>query len=120
MFSLDSDKAPGPDGFGAHFFKTAWSFVGEQVCIKSFFVIVKILGEANATITLILKVKTPSWTSKFRPISFCKTLYKCISKILERLKVCLSSSQTAFILGRKISDNVLLAQELIREGWSAA
>ena len=55
----------------------------------------------------------------FRPISLCTTVYKCISKILAaRLKSIMPSiidkCQTAFIPGRQISDNILLAQELFR------
>ena len=32
MFSINGDKAPGPDGFSSHFFKNSWSIVGEDVC----------------------------------------------------------------------------------------
>lgn len=39
MFSLNSNKAPGPDGYSAHFFKSAWEIVSQDVikAIKSFF-----------------------------------------------------------------------------------
>ena len=30
MFSLGSEKAPGPDGFTTHFFKKAWSLLEEM------------------------------------------------------------------------------------------
>jgi hypothetical protein len=78
--------------------------------------LVSFLEEANATITLIPKVKNPTQISEFHPISCCNTLYKCISKILANtLKMCLngfiSPSQTTFVPSRKISDDVLLAQE---------
>ncbi|KAL0393125.1 UNVERIFIED_CONTAM: Retrovirus-related Pol polyprotein from type-2 retrotransposable element R2DM [Sesamum radiatum] len=53
----------------------------------------------------------------FRPISCCNVIYKIITKILVLrirgvLDKIISQSQTAFVPGRSISDNVLLAQEL--------
>ena len=55
----------------------------------------------------------------FRPISWCNTVYKCIFKIIsKRLQGILPSlidhAQSIFIKGRKICDNVLLAQDLLR------
>lgn len=46
-------------------------------------------------------------------------IYKCITKIIaNRLKPCLptfiSPNQSAFVHGRKISDNILLAQEILK------
>ncbi|WMV07590.1 hypothetical protein MTR67_000975 [Solanum verrucosum] len=31
MFQIDSNKSPGPDGFGSGFYRAAWSIVGEDV-----------------------------------------------------------------------------------------
>ncbi|KAK9273957.1 hypothetical protein L1049_018769 [Liquidambar formosana] len=108
LFSLNNDKAPSPDGFTPWFFKEAWSIHN------------KLLGEVNATIiALVPKVSNPSSMGDFRPISCCNTIYKCISKIIaNRLKPCLPDlicpNQSASINGRKISDNILLAQELLK------
>jgi hypothetical protein len=74
----------------------------------------------NATsISLIPKVANPMRLTDFHPISCYNTVYKCIAKILDmRIKVVLPSLvgpyQTAFISGRRISDNILLSQELMK------
>ncbi|GJZ46414.1 RNA-directed DNA polymerase, eukaryota, reverse transcriptase zinc-binding domain protein [Tanacetum coccineum] len=122
IFDIDSNKASGPDGFSSEFFKKAWEVVGKDVClaVKEFFGSGKILGEINATlIALIPKINTPSKVSDFRPIACCNVIYKCISKILtNRIKNGLSKimniNQSAFIPGRHIQDNILIAQELLR------
>ena len=123
LFSIHSNKAPGPDGFNAFFFKHCWNTVGPLVlnAIKEFFNTGELLKESNSTIiSLIPKIPNPSAMNEFRPISCCNTVYKCISKLISnRLQAILpdliGESQSAFIKGRKISDNVLLAQDLLRD-----
>ncbi|GAU17164.1 hypothetical protein TSUD_177940 [Trifolium subterraneum] len=74
------------------------------------------LNETN--ICLIPKCDNPTSMKDLRPISLCNVLYKMISKVLaNRLKCCLdkcvSQEQSAFIEGRSILDNALIATEVI-------
>jgi len=123
LFSINSIKTPGPDGFGSGFFKQNWSFLRHDFtnCVLEFFRSGKILKELNHTfITLIPKRHNPSTTNHYRPISLCSTIYKTISKILvNRLRPLLdklvSPFQSAFIPGRSIHDNILLSHEILHK-----
>ena len=121
MFDIDDNRAPGPDGYSSKIFTSSWSIVGPDVCkaVREFFWTGKLLNGINATrIVLVPKVEVPRKVSDFRPIACCNTFYKCISKIIvNRIRNCLgdivSNNQSAFIPGRSILDNILLAQELM-------
>ncbi|KAJ9538795.1 hypothetical protein OSB04_031528 [Centaurea solstitialis] len=121
IFAIGNDKAPGSDGFTSKFFKSAWGIVGRDVTIAvhNFFYSGRLLKELNHTmISLIPKVPNPSRVGDYRPISCCTVLYKCISKLIsDRMKGYLdgliSRNQSAFIPGRRISDNILMAHQLV-------
>jgi hypothetical protein len=76
------------------------------------------LKEFNHTnIALIPKVDNPQSVNHYRPISLTNFNYKIISKILSfRLKLVLhkiiSPTQSAFLKGRSIHDNTILAHEV--------
>ncbi len=105
----------------ALFFQKYWHIVGVDVtfAIFDFLNSGSMLGSINFTnIALIRKVKNPESMAKFRPINFCNVLYKIASKVLvNRMKPILprviSDSQSAFVPGCLITDNVIMAFEVL-------
>jgi len=120
-FNMARDKAPGPDGLNPGFYQDHWSTIRSGVLkfAQSFFETGKIDSEMNHTyICLIQKIDHPMDVKDYRPISLANVAYKILSKALsERLKPWLNSiisdNQSAFIPGRFITDNILIAHELI-------
>ena len=117
---MHRSKAPGPDGFSPGFYPHFWKVVGVDVvaAVKTFILSDYSMRKINGThITLIPKKTDPKTMSELRPISLCNVLYKLGSKVLaNRLKVILPSVishfQSAFVPGRLISDNSLVAFEV--------
>ncbi|KAL2246367.1 UNVERIFIED_CONTAM: Retrovirus-related Pol polyprotein from type-2 retrotransposable element R2DM, partial [Sesamum indicum] len=91
VFDIAEDKAPGPDGYSSWFFKVAWPVVGEEVTrvVLDFFSTGKLLKQINSTILTLIP--------------------KRLSVLLDKI---INPCQTAFIPGRSIGDNIMLAQEL--------
>ncbi|KAL0324583.1 UNVERIFIED_CONTAM: hypothetical protein Scaly_2425400 [Sesamum calycinum] len=121
VFSIDLDSVAGPDGFGAVFFHTCWEIISEDVfgAVTEFFRGVKMpKGFTATTISLIPKTASPTCWSEYRPISLCNVTNKICMKLMtirlgHVLPKVISLSQSGFVPGRLLSDNVLLAQELV-------
>lgn len=119
-FQLGALKAPGSDGFPGLFYQSYWDIVGEDVfgAVSSFFREGHLLKELNQTnVTLIPKTPNPEGMNHLRPISLCQFIYKIISKILaNRLQPfignIISEHQSAFIPGRQVQDNIIVAHEV--------
>ena len=118
---IHPNKAPGPNGMSAVLFQKYWSIVGNNVTDMVLNVLNHNLPipELNKTnISLIPKINNPKRMTDFRPISLCNVVYKLISKTLaNRLNALLphiiSENQSAFTSDRFITDNVLVAFELM-------
>ncbi|KAL0451733.1 UNVERIFIED_CONTAM: Retrovirus-related Pol polyprotein from type-1 retrotransposable element R2 [Sesamum latifolium] len=113
-------KSPEPDGMPLYFFQKYWHVVQEDVIFSTLQFLNHLIlpPELNHThIAVIPKCKNPKTLSQFRPISLCNVAYKIASKtIANRLKPLLDAiifpCQAAFVPGRLITDNVLLAFEV--------
>ncbi|GKB94219.1 uncharacterized protein Tco_0980356 [Tanacetum coccineum] len=122
MFSIGENKSPGSDGYTSAFFKCSWDIVGNEVtqAVQDIFKNGQLLRELNHTIiSLVPKVQVPGKVTDYRPISSCNIIFKCISKIItnrikDSLHDIISENQSAFISGRRISDNILLTQEIMK------
>ncbi|KAL4302064.1 hypothetical protein GQ457_10G006820 [Hibiscus cannabinus] len=118
-FEMGALKSPGPDGFLGVFYQTFWETISKEVVnlVSDFFRTWEFDESINNTnIVLIPKTKNPSDVNQFRPISLCNFSLKIITKILEfKLKIYLleiiPAYQSAFVNGRLIHDNIILAHE---------
>ncbi|KAL0300489.1 UNVERIFIED_CONTAM: Retrovirus-related Pol polyprotein from type-2 retrotransposable element R2DM [Sesamum calycinum] len=123
IFHISDNKAPEPDGYSACLFKRAWHIVGDQICtaVLDFFRSGRLLRQLNhSIIALVPKLDHCPTVADYRPISCCNVIYKAITKIIaDRLATALEHltdrCQTAFIGGRSITDNIFLAQEIVRQ-----
>ncbi|KAL0293865.1 UNVERIFIED_CONTAM: hypothetical protein Sangu_3229700 [Sesamum angustifolium] len=121
VFSIDKDSVAGPDGFSSAFFQKCWDFIKYDIqeAVRDFFCGTPMPRSFKATtIVLIPKVESPQTWSDFRPISLCNVTNKILSKLLYKklslsLPNLISPSQSGFVTGRLISDNILMAQEMI-------
>lgn len=72
----------------------------------------------DTVVTLIPKTMTPLTMRDYRPISLCNVCYKIVARALTNrlrpiLKNTINDFQSAFILGRLISDNIILGFETL-------
>ena len=112
-------KAPSLDGMPPIFFQHFWSTCDKVVTTTVLDFRNHVISPPNFNethIVLIPKIKEPKQVSDYRPITLCNVVSKLASKaIANRLKKFLSfvigDTQSAFVHGRLIMDNVLVAFE---------
>ena len=123
LFGIGGLKSPGPDGLPAAFFQSQWEVCRKDLCqlVRDSFRVGSFPDILNHTIiALVPKVPSPLDMTQLRPISLCNTTYKVISKVIvQRLRSLMpkvvSPNQVAFIPGRQIQDNIVVAQEVLHK-----
>ncbi|XP_048491371.1 uncharacterized protein LOC125492703 [Beta vulgaris subsp. vulgaris] len=121
VFSCDSNKAPGPDGFNFKFIKSAWEYIKHDIymIIRDFHEKGHIPRGCNtAFIALIPKTEMPNEFKDYRPISMVGCIYKIIAKLMSKrlqnvMQTLVGPFQFSYIEGRYILDGALIASELI-------
>lgn len=117
VFAMGAQKSPGPDGFNGEFYQKNWETIKQNVtkAVMEFFISNAIGETINDTIVaLIPKVPHPESIGQLRHISCCNYIYKIISKIFvtrpkPHLQNLISPQQSAFVEGRLIQDNLVVA-----------
>lgn len=123
LWQSHPSKSPGPDGFSSFFYRKYWEVIKKSFMPKCLVVLNGNVSahDINKThIVLIPRVKNPKSVSQFRPISLCNVIYKVITKIMaNRLKTVLDKvvlpNQSAFVPGRLITNNVVVAFECLHK-----
>lgn len=119
---MSADSAPGHDGVGPVFYAAAWTTAKPAIMrfLRAFHDKQVDLQRINrALIVLIPKTEAAATPSAFRPVSLQNCPIKILTKLLtSRLQQQISSlvdvDQTGFIRGRSISENFVLATELVQ------
>ena len=121
LFSMKSNRAPGPDNIPAEFYQHCWDIVKEDI-MKLF--TVSHAGELDVSrlnygiITLLPKINGANKIQQFRPICLLRCPYKLITKVLDNRVVpfadkLFSRHRNAFIKHRNIMDGVLSLHEIL-------
>jgi hypothetical protein len=123
---MKSDKAPGIDGFSAHFYKLYWHIIMFDLIHMVRYVQRSTLigGRTNSSfLALIPKEVNSSSFNRSRPISLCNVSYKIISKVIANkikplIPKLISPSQGGFVEKVQIIDNIICIQEAIHSSNS--
>ena len=81
LFQLHLDKAPGLDGFSAHFYQKCWHIIKRDLLriIQYVQKSAKLGGNKNSTFLALIPQNLNTSSSIFVPISLCNVFYKLIT-----------------------------------------
>lgn len=116
-------KSPRIDGYTVEFFTQQLEVINDDVrqVVAEFFSISNLHKTFSCTpLTLVPKVKSPTYVKEHRPIACSTTFYKLIIEILTNIiksviDTIISPSQSSFVEGRSIIDNILFFYELLKQ-----
>jgi hypothetical protein len=119
LFQIGPIKAPGPDGLPSRFFQRNWASLKQDVttAVRNFFSTGLMAEGINDTVIILIpKGAELESLADYRPISLCNVVYKIISKCLANrlhpiLDSIISETQSAFVPGRLITGNAIIAFE---------
>eukprot|EP00253_Pinus_taeda_P011936 PITA_11936 len=121
VWSMEPNKAPGPDGFSIHFYGICWEIIKTDLMrmVQGFMRKEKVGGGINSTfLALIPKENNPGTFDRYRPISLCNSSYKILAKLMANrikplLQKLITPAQEGFVKGRHILENVIQVQEAL-------
>lgn len=120
LFDMDPFKAPAPDGFQALLSKTLGP--GRRPTNAVMRLVLNVLDGQGMlegfNHTVLAVVSNPQSVTQLRPIGLCNMAYKVTSKVLvNRIKPVfdklIASMQSSFIIGRQITDSIVIVQEML-------
>ncbi|XP_026384454.1 uncharacterized protein LOC113280031 [Papaver somniferum] len=123
LFDMDQDCAPGPDGFSSCFYRSCWDIIHQDVveaiqfCWRRRFIP---KGLNSNFLVLIPKTEGARKPSQYSPIVMGNVNFKIFTKILATrignlMHKLVSPQQVAYVKGRCIQDQIILASELVNE-----
>ncbi|XP_026399197.1 uncharacterized protein LOC113295052 [Papaver somniferum] len=123
IFEMDPESAPGPDGFSGIFYRSCWETIkydlvaAIQSCWRRKFIP---KGMNSSFLVLLPKTQGAKTANHFRPIGLSNVIFKIFTKVITKrmngiMEKLISPQQVAYVKGRSIHEQVLLASELVNE-----
>ena len=121
LFSMEPNKAPGPDNIPVEFYQHCWEVVKNDIMhlFVDFYNNELDVQRLNyGVITLLPKMSDANRIQQFRPICLLRCIYKLITKTLclrlnPYASKLFSIQQNAFIKGRNILDGIMSLHEIM-------
>jgi hypothetical protein len=122
LMAMNRNSAPGPDGFGPGFYRSAWPTVKHQIMnfMNGFHQESVQLERLNRSCMILLPKKPGAVAvDAFRPICLQNCSLKILAKVLtgrlqHEILVLIDLNQTSFIKGRSIAETFIHATELVQ------